>query len=127
MTALQQQGAAAKKASRILATAGTAKKNEALEAIAGGPWAAVRAPAPPSSWGTPSSGGSRSHHAGAQQVPSSAAAREGGAFPPCLRRLPPTQCSIQMCASPGAPTRSPYQEPRAAQMPTGRQGVRSAA
>ena len=34
MTALQQQGAAAKKASRILATAGTAKKNEALEAIA---------------------------------------------------------------------------------------------
>ena len=84
---------------------------EALEAIAGGPWAAVRAPAPPSSWGTPSSGGSRSHHAGAQQVPSSAAAREGGAFPPCLRRLPPTQCSIQMCASPGAPTRSPYQEP----------------
>ena len=34
MTALQHQGAAAKKASRILATAGTAKKNEALEAIA---------------------------------------------------------------------------------------------
>ena len=34
MTALQQQGAAAKSASRILATAGTAKKNEALEAIA---------------------------------------------------------------------------------------------
>ena len=34
MTALQMQGAAAKKASRILATAGTAKKNEALEAIA---------------------------------------------------------------------------------------------
>ena len=34
MTALQQQGAAAKSASRILAIAGTAKKNEALEAIA---------------------------------------------------------------------------------------------
>ena len=34
MTALQQQGAAAKAASRVLAMAGTAKKNEALEAIA---------------------------------------------------------------------------------------------
>ena len=34
MTALQQQGALAKDASRILATAGTAKKNAALEAIA---------------------------------------------------------------------------------------------
>ena len=34
MTALQQQGAAAKVASRVLAMAGTAKKNEALEAIA---------------------------------------------------------------------------------------------
>ena len=34
MTALQQQGAAAKAASRVLAIAGTAKKNEALEAIA---------------------------------------------------------------------------------------------
>ena len=33
MTALQQQGAAAKAASRVLAMAGTAKKNEALEAI----------------------------------------------------------------------------------------------
>lgn len=34
MTALQQQGAAAKAAARVLATAGTAKKNEALAAIA---------------------------------------------------------------------------------------------
>ena len=34
MTALQQQGSAAKAASRVLAIAGTAKKNEALEAIA---------------------------------------------------------------------------------------------
>ena len=34
MTLLEQQGAQAKAASRILATAGTAKKNEALEAIA---------------------------------------------------------------------------------------------
>ena len=34
MTLLEQQGALAKDASRILATAGTAKKNEALEAIA---------------------------------------------------------------------------------------------
>ena len=34
MTVLQQQGAAAKAASRVLATAGTAKKNQALEAIA---------------------------------------------------------------------------------------------
>ncbi|WP_298021901.1 glutamate-5-semialdehyde dehydrogenase [uncultured Dysosmobacter sp.] len=34
MTALQQQGAAAKAASYTLATAGTAKKNQALEAIA---------------------------------------------------------------------------------------------
>ena len=34
MTALQQQGAAAKAASYVLATAGTAKKNAALEAIA---------------------------------------------------------------------------------------------
>ena len=34
MTRLEQQGAAAKEASRILATAGTAKKNAALEAIA---------------------------------------------------------------------------------------------
>ena len=34
MTALQQQGAAAKAAARVLATAGTAKKNLALEAIA---------------------------------------------------------------------------------------------
>ena len=34
MTILEQQGALAKDASRILATAGTAKKNEALEAIA---------------------------------------------------------------------------------------------
>ncbi|MGN8888871.1 glutamate-5-semialdehyde dehydrogenase [Dysosmobacter sp. HCP28S3_G4] len=34
MTALQQQGAAARTASRVLATAGTAKKNAALEAIA---------------------------------------------------------------------------------------------
>ena len=34
MTALQQQGTAAKAASRVLAMAGTAKKNEALEAIA---------------------------------------------------------------------------------------------
>ena len=34
MTVLQQQGAAAKAASRVLATAGTARKNEALEAIA---------------------------------------------------------------------------------------------
>ena len=34
MTALQQQGAAAKAASRVLAMAGTARKNEALEAIA---------------------------------------------------------------------------------------------
>ena len=34
MTALQQQGAAAKTASRVLAMAGTARKNEALEAIA---------------------------------------------------------------------------------------------
>ena len=34
MTALQRQGALAKEASRVLATAGTQKKNEALEAIA---------------------------------------------------------------------------------------------
>ena len=34
MTPLEQQGAAAKRASRVLATAGTAKKNQALEAIA---------------------------------------------------------------------------------------------
>ena len=34
MTALQQQGMAAKTASRVLAIAGTAKKNQALEAIA---------------------------------------------------------------------------------------------
>ena len=34
MTALQQQGAAARAASRALATAGTVKKNQALEAIA---------------------------------------------------------------------------------------------
>ena len=34
MTVLEQQGALAKEASRVLATAGTAKKNEALEAIA---------------------------------------------------------------------------------------------
>ena len=34
MTALEKQGAAARAASRVLATAGTAKKNEALEAIA---------------------------------------------------------------------------------------------
>jgi glutamate-5-semialdehyde dehydrogenase len=34
MTALEQQGAAAKRASRILATAGAVKKNAALEAIA---------------------------------------------------------------------------------------------
>ena len=34
MTALEQQGAAARKASRVLALAGTEKKNEALEAIA---------------------------------------------------------------------------------------------
>ena len=34
MTALQQQGAAAKAATYVLATAGTAKKNKALEAIA---------------------------------------------------------------------------------------------
>ena len=34
MTAMQQQGAAAKAASYILSTAGTAKKNAALEAIA---------------------------------------------------------------------------------------------
>ena len=34
MTPLQAQGAAAKAASRELAVAGTAKKNEALEAIA---------------------------------------------------------------------------------------------
>jgi len=34
MTVLQQQGAAAKAASRVLATVGTAKKNQALEAIA---------------------------------------------------------------------------------------------
>ncbi len=34
MTALQQQGAAAKAATYVLATAGTAKKNEALAAIA---------------------------------------------------------------------------------------------
>ena len=33
MTALEQQGALAKEASRTLATAGTAKKNAALEAI----------------------------------------------------------------------------------------------
>ena len=34
MTALQQQGAAAKAATYVLSTAGTAKKNAALEAIA---------------------------------------------------------------------------------------------
>jgi glutamate-5-semialdehyde dehydrogenase len=34
MTALRQQGAAAKAAARVLATAGTARKNQALEAIA---------------------------------------------------------------------------------------------
>ena len=34
MTILEQQGAAAKQAARKLAIAGTAKKNEALEAIA---------------------------------------------------------------------------------------------
>ena len=34
MTALQQQGAAAKAAARVLATAGTLKKNAALAAIA---------------------------------------------------------------------------------------------
>ena len=34
MTDLQKQGAAAKAASYVLATAGTAKKNAALEAIA---------------------------------------------------------------------------------------------
>ena len=34
MTALQQQGAAAKAAGQALAIAGTAKKNRALEAIA---------------------------------------------------------------------------------------------
>ena len=34
MTSLQQQGAAAKAATYVLSTAGTAKKNAALEAIA---------------------------------------------------------------------------------------------
>ena len=34
MTALERQGAAAKAAARVLATAGTVEKNEALEAIA---------------------------------------------------------------------------------------------
>ena len=38
MTILEQQGAAAKTASRALASAGTAKKNEALSAIAEALW-----------------------------------------------------------------------------------------
>ena len=38
MTILEQQGAAAKAASRVLACAGTAKKNKALAAIAEALW-----------------------------------------------------------------------------------------
>lgn len=53
MTALQQQGAAAKAAAYVLATAGTARKNKALEAIAdilGAASGAVGSPPTPRMW-----------------------------------------------------------------------------
>ena len=83
MTALQQQGALAKDASRILATAGTAKKNAALEAIAAiltqrqDEWLA----------------------ANAQDI---AAAKESGMRPAMLDRLSLTPEIIQMAGGAGS-------------------------
>lgn len=80
---------------------------EALEAIAGGPWAAVRAPAPPSALGDASALGQqvppRRCPAGAQQRCS----KEGGAFPPSLLLGASTHAVFHADArASGAPTRS---------------------